>query len=35
MELLTAIELYEQQEVVLDAGDYKGVDYFPSEQQKR
>ena len=30
-----AIELYEQQEVVLDAGDYKGVDYFPSEQQKR
>ena len=30
-----AMELYEQQEVVLDAGDYKGVDYFPSEQQKR
>ena len=30
-----AMELYEQQEVVLDADDYKGVDYFPSEQQKR
>lgn len=30
-----AMELYEQQEVVLDADDYKGVDYFPSEQQNR
>ena len=30
-----AMEMYDKEQIVLDASDYKGVDYLPMEQVKR